>query len=291
MKKRVLTLLTVVCLLCVLALPVAAHDEVFIYDDAYLLSDAAYVELEQQCVAAAEEYGCGIYVVTLEEFSSYGYDALGAAEAIYTYIGMGIGENKNGIMLLLSMSERDFALVAYGDIANSVFTDRAQDRVIDAFLDNFANDDWEGGLRDYVEICVYGLENFDGVIGEAYDGYYEGGVYYPAVYPDETLGERFVRVWNGLGYFGFIVSFVIAVVVCGIQVSNMKTARMAKNANNYFSLRGLDIHLREDRLTHTTHRTIIRKKEDNDYHGGGGGFSSGSTSVRSSGFSGTSGKF
>ena len=289
--KRVLTLLTVICLLCVLALPVAAQGEGFIYDDAWLLSDAAYAELEQQCMAAAEEYGCGIYVVTLEEFSSYGLDALSAAEAIYTYVGMGIGENKNGIMLLLSMSERDFALVTYGDIANSVFTDHAQDLVIDAFLDDFADDDWEGGLRDYVEICVYGLENFDGVIGEAYEGYYKDGVYYPSARPDESIVDKFVRVWSQVGLFGLGVSFIVAVIICGIQLQNMRTARLAKNANRYFSLRGLDIRLREDELTHTTHRTVIHKKEDNDYRSSGGGFSSGSTSVRSSGFSGKSGKF
>ena len=290
MKKRLLILLTAVCLLCVLALPAAAHGDYFIYDDAWLLSDAALEELEQQCVAAAEAYDCGIYVVTLEDFSSYGHSALSAAEAIYDYIGMGIGENRNGIMLLLSMSERDFALVCYGDIANSVFTDSAQDRVIDAFLDNFANDDWDGGLRDYVDICVYGLESFDGVIGEAYDGYYEGGVYYPGETYKPTFGERFDAAWNNLGASVLFVSFIISLVVCGILMVGMKTARSARNADSYIGLRGVDIQLREDLLTHTTHRTIVRKKEDSGYRGGGG-FSSGSTTVRSSGFSGKSGKF
>ena len=51
---------------------------------------------------------------------------------------------------MLSMTERDFAMVAYGDIANSVFTDRKQDGIIDDFLDDFAYDDWAGGIADYI---------------------------------------------------------------------------------------------------------------------------------------------
>ena len=84
-----------------------------------MLTDGEILELEQQCAYAADNYGCGIYVVTLDDFSYYDPDPLLAAEEIYRSMEFGVGENKNGILLMLSMTERDFAMVAYGDIANS----------------------------------------------------------------------------------------------------------------------------------------------------------------------------
>ena len=280
MKKRLLTLLAVLCLLMTLALPAYATGNTYIYDTEVLLSDAELMGLEQQCVSAAEEYGCGIYVVTLDDFSQFHRESLYAAEEIYRSMGFGIGENKNGILLMLSMSERDYAMVAYGDIANSVFTDRKQDAIIDDFLDNFREDDWAGGLTDYVENCVYYLETFDGVIGEAYPGHYENGVYY-----EPTLGEYLEDMWMPCFEMGVCIFGVIALVVCIILIVQMRTVHVARNANAYVPVRGVDIRIREDKFIRKTHRKVVHSDDDD------GGSSGGGTTVRSSGFSGSSGKF
>ena len=281
MKKRLLTLLAALCLLMTLALPAYATGNTYIYETTgALLTDAEVLEFEQMCVEAADAYGCGIYVVTLDDYSVYHYDPLYAAEELYRAMGFGVGENKNGILLMLSMSERDYALVAYGDIANSVFTDRRQDAIIDDFLDDFADNDWEGGFRDYVENCVYTLENFDGVIGEAYHGYYENGVYYPV-----TAASVYEVNWQYCAMVGLCGGAVIALVVCIILIVQMRTVRVGRDADLYVPVRGVNVKIREDQFIRTTHRTVVHSDDDED----GGSF--GGTSVRSSGFSGSSGKF
>lgn len=281
MKKRLLTLLAVLCLLMTLAVPAYAAGNTYIYESAMLLTDAEIMELNQMCTDAAEAYGCGIYVVTLDDHSMYHSESLYAAEEIYRAMDFGVGENKNGILLMLSMSQRDYALVAYGDIANSVFTDRRQDAIIDDFLDDFANDDWEGGLGDYVENCVYTLENFDGVIGEAYSGYYEDGVYYPV-----TLSAVYAANLRGCMEIGLMIGAVVALIWCIVKVMQTRTVRVGRTADEYVPVRGVNVHLREDTYVHSTHRTVVHSDDDDD-----GGSFGGGTSVRSSGFSGSSGKF
>lgn len=283
MKKRVVTLLLLVCLAVCMGLPVYAADNAYIFETTGVLLDGEELfELEQQCAAAADSYGCGIYVVTLNDFSYYHTDPLYAAEEIYRSMDFGIGENRNGILLMLSMSERDYALVAYGDIANSVFTDRMQDRIIDDFLDDFAVNDWEEGLTDFVENSAYALATFDGTVGEAYSGYYEDGEYHD--------GITFTHTQYLSGMFATVilpVSLVIALVVCLIMKGQMKTNRIAHTAEAYIPAGGVKLKVRSDNFTHTTTQKIIHSSDDDS----SGSFGGGHTTVRSSGFSGRSGKF
>lgn len=280
MKKRFVTLLTVLCLLVSLAGPVYAAGNTYIFDDEGLLMPDAALRLEQQCALAAEQYGCGIYVVTLSDFTSYGFDARTAAEEIYRGSDFGVGENKNGIMLMLSMAERDYALICYGDIANSVFTDHMQARIAEGFLDDLSVDDWEGGLTDYVENSIYALESFNGTVGESYEGYYEESVYYP-----ETAGSRLGYVLSGFGWAIMLISVIIALVACLIMKNGMKTAKIATYAGEYIPKGGVNLQVRQDVFTHTTRQVIHHER--NHSSGGGGG----RTSVGGGGFSGRSGKF
>ena len=66
----------------------------------------------------------------------------------------------------------------------------------------------------------------------------------------------------------------------------MRTVRVGRTADEYVPVRGVNVHLREDTYVHSTHRTVVHSDDDDD-----GGSFGGGTSVRSSGFSGSSGKF
>ena len=289
-KKILLALLCVLCLQLALPLGVLAADAVYMHQwDVQLVDDTIAAELEQTCADAAAKYGCGIYAVILEDFTAYDSTAYEAAKDIYREQNLGVGENRNGILLMLSMSERDYALVCYGDIANSVFTDKVQDKICDAFLDNFAEDDWKNGMIDYVASCAHALEHFEGNVGEAFPGYYKDGVYYPPV--DLTWQQ----VLQQYGWAIVLAAVGIAVFLCRKVVEpalrkSMYTAAIAHSAGCYIPENGVQLSVTEEYYSHTERhiRSCSTYSNSDDFSDDDVQWE---TTVDSDGFSGRSGKF
>lgn len=287
MKHKMGMILVLLCFAVILAVPAAAFSGTFIMEDNAPLFDAAVAaETEQLCAEAAELYGCGIYTVILDDFTIYDSTAYEAAKDIYRERNFGIGENKNGIMLMLSMSERDYALICYGDIANSAFTDAVQEQIEDAFLDDFAEDSWDSGLKDYVASSIHVLANFDGTIGEAFPGYYEDGVYYPPV--DLTAQE----VLQGYWWLILMLSCLVAVkgkpLVQRWLERDMHTAHEELDADSYVPAEGVKLTKQTDVFSHEERRIVYHDFDDDSCSSSD---SEWATTVDSDGFSGRSGKF
>ena len=66
----------------------------------------------------------------------------------------GIGEGRDGILLLQSTWGRDYGLYIRDGYANSMVGKYARTLLEDAFLDDFADDDYRGGYEDYLSTCA-----------------------------------------------------------------------------------------------------------------------------------------
>ncbi len=272
MKKRIGLFLTVLALaLCLFpALPVraAGFEEAqlgFVTDAAGLLSGDAYSRLEQQAQDISTRYSCGVYIITVDDFTDYTNESTPyeAAKAFYRDYSLGCGLDRSGVLLLLSMAERDYALIAYG-YGNTAFTDYGKDKLSDEFLDDFGDDDWYGGFQDYLTKC-------DSMLEAARDGH-----------PLDVGSNPMIA------FAGIAISLLLG---CGgafafcwwLKERQMKSVAAKTEADTYLSAGSVEITNREDRFTHTTEvRTEIEKAS-------GGG--SGGTTIDSDGFSGKSGKF
>lgn len=270
MKRKLCSLFAVLCLLAGLMVSAGATGEdeygYYVFDEAGLLTEAEYAYLEEEAQAAADLYKCGIYIVTVEDFTEYSEGSVyECAKDIYRGLELGEGESKDGVLLLLSMADRDYSLIAYGGLGNAAFTDYGKDVLAEEFLDNFKNDDWYGGFEDYIEKSTQMLEL--AVNGEPLDVNHD----------PEANGKG----WAGSVVLGVLAGCVIALIVCLILKGKMKTARAQNTAKEYVPEGGVSFRVMEDHFTHITEtrRTI---KSDND---------SGGTTIDSDGFSGTSGKF
>ena len=121
MKRRISTLLATMLLaifLCVPALA-AGFDEAqlnFVTDEAGILSDQEWRSLETRAEEISLKYQCGVYIIVVDDFTDYVYDetVYEAAKTFYQEYSLGYGEEKSGELLLLSMEERDYTLIAYG---------------------------------------------------------------------------------------------------------------------------------------------------------------------------------
>lgn len=295
MKRFASSVLIVLLLVVCLTVPVSADSQLsYVTDAASILTDSELSELEFSAGQVSEQYGCGVYIVTVDDFTEY--TSLSDIEAfgkeLFGNYELGLGSDNCGIVLILSISERDYALVAHGDFANKAFTDYGKDALAELFLDDFRDDNWYQGFADYIDGCSEymqaALDDAPVDIVSPDDGYYGGDHSYDSDYTYEDLGF-FWRLTHTVSPFAWLVILgipaIIALTVCLIMRGRMKTAVRGVNANRYV-VGGIDLTHSNDYYTHTTvTRTQVESDNDNSSHGGGG------TTVDSGGYSSSSGKF
>ena len=267
MKKKItLSLLLALCLVLSLGGVALASGEMavpYVTDAAGLLTQDEVLALEAQAEQIAEDYGCAPYILVVENYRDYEDtdDALEAGMNLYERWGLGYGPEKNGLLLMLSMAERDCALVPYGSVTHQAFTDYGQNALCEQFLDNFRNDDWAGGFRDYLDGCAWLLE-------QARNG---------TPYDVNTAPK-------GFNPLIIVIPLVLALVVCLVLTAQMKTAKRKTEAGDYMVQGGAEMRVVQDIFTH---RTVTRQVIQSENKGGGGG----GTTINARGFSGKSGKF
>ena len=157
MKKRILTYLLALLAVLTMLVPTWAEqteDDLFIYDTVGLLDEDEWLELEMMADEISWRYNCAVYIVTVEDYEEYGSNPYDAAANIYNGNDFGIGEGRDGILLLQSTWARDYGLYIRDGYANSMVGKYARTLLEDAFLDNFADDDYRGGYEDYLSTCA-----------------------------------------------------------------------------------------------------------------------------------------
>ena len=159
-------------------------------------------------------------------------------------------------MLLLSMRERDWATFFYGPRAEYAFDAYGQEKLEDAYLDYFRDNDWYGGFSGYINECGRYLDL--------------------AAQGSPVRASKLVPILIVVA-----IACLIAGIVCGILCGKMKSVSKKTEAGSYISAAGLKLTLQEDQYTHTS--TSQRKIESSS--------SSSSSSESGGGGSGHSGKF
>ena len=115
----------------------------YVTDVAGLLSDEQLQTLEQKAQEVSEQYNCGVYAVTVDDYQNYDDSGVfDTAVAVYHGCNLGEGSDRDGILLLLSMADRDYAMFVYGPFANEAFNSYGQEQLEQVFLDDFADNDW-----------------------------------------------------------------------------------------------------------------------------------------------------
>ena len=146
MKRRILCLAAALLVLLALCAPVLGADggqTQYIYDVAGLLSADEAAALEQNAQQLSARYGCGVYVVTVDDYQNY-YEASDIeqfAERAFTDLSLGLGAERDGILLALSMEDRDYDLCAHGALGNYTCTDYGKGALAERwFLEAFGQD-------------------------------------------------------------------------------------------------------------------------------------------------------
>lgn len=234
----------------------------YVFDLRGMLSDGGREELEDRAEDIALRRSCGIYTLFVEDFTAYGYgdDPYTALYQIYHAEGLGVGEDRNGVIIMLSMTERDYAMFVYGEYAEYAFDEYGQEKLEEQFLGDFGENDWYGGISNYLDACEEYLTKAD-------------------------AGKPVRRPY----WIWFVISAgcscLAAGTVCLWLLRKMKSVHQKAEADAYLTAGGLHLTKQYDRYTHTTEtRTKIQKESS----GGSGGST---YSESGGGGSGRSGKF
>ena len=120
MKKRIICLLAALLLLLGLSVSASAAVYANVIDTAELLSESEAEALDARCSELEQTYGCGVYLVTVDDYTAYySADSIESfAESVFLDLGFGAGEEQDGVLLVLSMAERDYDICAHGTIGN-----------------------------------------------------------------------------------------------------------------------------------------------------------------------------
>ena len=228
----------------------------WVTDQANLLSADEESRLSSEAQALASEYGCGVYIVTLDDMRKFSLNGgvECCAEEIRVGYDLGLGSGNDCILLLMSMADRSYDLCVYGSRADEIFNEYTRSTIEDAMLDDFRGNDWYSGYRDYLTQC--------GKILAA-----------------DAAGKPMTRENSPAGRAGavfgsILLAFIIAIIFCLVKKGKMKSVAEKQRATDYIPDSGVNIAFRYDQFTHTTQTRVYDPPESKSSGGGGGGSSS-----------------
>ena len=258
--RRLCAVLAALVLMACLSLPAFAAAP--LVRDEYGLFDAdTLASLESSAEAASAGHDCDVYFLTVDSIGSE--DQRDFAKDYYRDNDLGSGSSKSGILFMIALGSRKYVTITYGG-GVTAFTDYRIEQLEDTVVPMLSDGDYADAAQTYIDLCA-----------DTLDFYAENEE--PLDYDNDPD--------NSLGIFGILIvvgiPLVIAAIVCGILYSQMKTAKLKTEANDYIGA-GLKLRVKDDFYTHTDRVQVYDPPApEND--------SSGGSSVDSDGFGGSSG--
>ncbi len=227
------------------SLAAAAENQQKILDTADILSEEEESRLQEQLADTAGTYQCDVAVAAVG--SCEGKTPRQFAEDYYLESGYGFGTESDGILLLVSMEERQFYYATFGK-ATEIFTD-------------------------------YGLERID----EMVTPYLSDGEYYEAFSLFGRLAEEFAKEWESGRPFDtdhryeeemgtgmrLLISFAAGVVAAGLILAGLfaqlKSVRAKGGAQEYVREGSFRVTRQKDVFLY---RTVSRIKKEKPQSGG-----------------------
>ena len=245
--RKILTIILAITMCMAMALTAYGaekHPARFV-DGADLLTAEEEVALTEKLDEISIRQGVDVAIVTTNSLG--GKTATEYADDYFDYKGYGMGDNDDGIIFVISMGEREWAISthAYGITA---FTDAGQAYITDTVVPYMSDGDFNWAFNEFADLCDQFITQAK--TGEPYD---VGNM------PDDV------------GLFGcilmifpcFIIALIIAFILKLIKKSSLKTVMMKNDASDYrndFQLTGeTDVFL---------YRDVVRTKIEDDDDGG-----------------------
>ena len=265
MKKRILLLLSALLLFITIVIPAfATGDLPRLVDNADIVTDSEESALISKLDEISERQQVDIVIVTADSLD--GKTPMEYADDFYDYNGYGFGESKDGVLLLVSMEDRDWYISTTG-YGITAFTDKGIEYIGKQLKSHLSDGEYAEAFTKYAELCDEFITKAK--TGEPYDSH-------------NLPKEPFNIAWNLL--VAFVVGLIIAVIVTNTMKGKLKTVRMQYAANGYVKANSMNITESRDLFLYTQVTRVEKPKETSssddssthtsssgETHGGGGG--------------------
>ncbi len=238
-------------------------------DEAGLLDQEDFEKVTQDLDEVSEKWQFDVVVVTVNSLD--GKTAEAYADDYFDYNGYGYGENKDGILFLVAMDDREWHMSTTG-YGITVFTDDGLDYMSDEIVSYLSDEEYKKAFEEYASYCDKYLKAAQN--GEPYgDGHYPLDLF--------NLGRLIISI---------IVGFILAIIWGNGKKALLKSVMKQEEATRYKTKEGLKLTKKEDRFIrqHVTSHVIPK---DSGGSGSGGGGSSTHTSSSGTSHGGSGGKF
>jgi len=264
----------ILCLILICPVLTARADNPKIIDDAHLLWLEEISALEAKANAITEEYGMDVVILTVDSLE--GSDIEAFADDFYDYNGYGIGEEGHGVLLVIAMDNREWAISTCGDAIYAI-TDYGIQSLFEEMADDLSDGDYYLAFEAYLNALPQYFEAFRQ--GDPIDGYagdYIGpGSYVPGTREDVVYYES-----EPPYLLAPVIGAVIAAVVVLIMRTTMNTKQPQRSAGDYLDRSSYQLRQHRDMFLYS-HVSKVRKQSQSS--GGGGSSVHRSSSGRSHG--------
>ena len=240
--KRLFSIVLALTLLVVLTISVSAARLPRLVDAADLLRADQEADLLARLDQVSEQLQADVVIVTMDSCGGHSPDAV--IEAFYDEYGYGYGTNRDGVVLLLSMAERDWRILSNGFAADAI-TPSEIDEIGDHIVEELSAGEYYEAFLEFASLCVYEID-----------------------------GER-----NGFPFdFGMsllisvVIGFAVAFIATGIMRSKLRSVRSQTGAREYTVPGSMQLTRSNDLfLYRTLNRRHKPQQTSSGSRGGGGG--------------------
>ena len=209
------------------AVSLAAPAEVFVSDNASVLSDATKSTILEKAGALDDACGAQIVVVTVNDteglsLEQYSYE-------LFNDWGIGDSSKNNGVLLLLDIAGDDYQCVQGSGLETTLPTSRLSSILQEDLEPDFAAKNYDAGVLKtfnalYDEVCgIYGVSPSIGSAGAAQSGLHTvpgyGSTQNQTDNPYEEPDDSYEDYGSGISFLGGIVRFVIFLVFILVLIS------------------------------------------------------------------------
>lgn len=269
MKKKLFALVFALLLITALSATCLA-DGVKCVDNANLLSYEELQSVNEKLDEVSAKHGVDICVLTTD--STYGEGVTEYADNFYDQSEWGQGDTRDGIMLMLSMEERDWYISTCGS-GISAATDYGISYIGNEIVSELSYGDYEEAFVHFADICDEMLTQSE--TGKPYD--VDNKV------EENTEEEQGFKFNAEGGLVSLLIGAITALFPTYAMKNNLKSVGNQVKASNYIKQGSLNLTSKSDTLLYRNVTSVPIVRDDNHggssthvsvggmTHGGGGG--------------------